>query len=795
MTYHSFQFPGETLALFAAAEEAVGQIPPAFALDATVAVNPFLGQSGETREVAAARLARIAGARLTLPRSTAAAWIAAGRITDRDLAGAAAGAGLSVAALRAAAGEPEPALAPDPTLADLAKATTGTDWPAFVEERIGLWAAAQFDRGQALWPALQGTPWRSWKAFAQRDLTPGLHGLGGVCAYVAALPDDPRAAFAELCGQLSLTAEAAPLYLQRLLTTLGGWAQYARGLGWRAARDGGHDATAFELLLIRLAWEGALLAAFGAALAAGWKEALTGWAAPLQPNAALRADLALQEAADRAEERRLAEAFTIDGPKPPRDKHPLIQAAFCIDVRSEPFRRALEAAEPGAETLGFAGFFGLAVNHRPSASDLVEARAPVLLSPGLTSGTAAGRAAGRAQDDGLRLKRRAVRAWGRFKLAAVSSFAFVEAAGPGYLGKLAASALGLGKDAPPTPAPRLDLPLEARIAAAAQVLRAMSLTRGFAPLVLIAGHGAHVTNAPHASALQCGACGGHAGDVNARLLAGLLNEPAVRAGLVSEGIEIPADTRFVAGLHDTVSDRVSLFDDGLGEVPAPALAHLRQVLGRAGAVAQTARAASLPRAGSGAGLAARGRDWSELRPEWGLAGCRAFIAAPRGRTAGRDLGGRVFLHSYDWRADQGFGTLELILTAPVVVASWIALQYHGSAVAPGVFGAGNKLIHNVTGGIGVVEGNGGNLRPGLPWQSLHDGAGLRHDPVRLAVVIEAPEAAISGVLDRHPGVRALFDNGWLSLHAMDAEGRIAARYDRGVWIGRKAAATPADRAA
>ena len=57
----------------------------------------------------------------------------------------------------------------------------------------------------------------------------------------------------------------------------------------------------------------------------------------------------------------------------------------------------------------------------------------------------------------------------------------------------------------------------------------------------------------------------------------------------------------------------------------------------------------------------------------------------------------------------------MILTAPVVVASWISLQYYGSTVAPtSVFGAGNKLLHNVTGGIGVVEGNGGLMRSGLP---------------------------------------------------------------------------------
>jgi hypothetical protein len=32
------------------------------------------------------------------------------------------------------------------------------------------------------------------------------------------------------------------------------------------------------------------------------------------------------------------------------------------------------------------------------------------------------------------------------------------------------------------------------------------------------------------------------------------------------------------------------------------------------------------------------------------------------------------------------------------------------------------------------------------------------------------------ILKRHPGVKALFDNRWLTLFAMDGEGRLAWRY-------------------
>ena len=91
------------------------------------------------------------------------------------------------------------------------------------------------------------------------------------------------------------------------------------------------------------------------------------------------------------------------------------------------------------------------------------------------------------------------------------------------------------------------------------MLRAMSLTTGFARLVVLAGHGANVVNNPHASGLHCGACGGYSGEVNARLLAGILNDAYVRRGLVSQGIEIPADTLFVPALHDTTTDAVTLY--------------------------------------------------------------------------------------------------------------------------------------------------------------------------------------------------------------------------------------------
>ena len=413
----------------------------------------------------------------------------------------------------------------------------------------------------------------------------------------------------------------------------------------------------------------------------------------------------------------------------------------------------------------------------------------MLLSPVLSSTSHAGPEVEQA----TRIRARAARAWGRFRQAAVSSFAFVEAAGPFYGIKLLRDALGLGGGrAGDGPAPRFAdaLTPEQKAQTAASVLRAMSLVSGHGRVVLLMGHGAQVTNNPHESAYHCGACGGYTGEVSARILALLLNDPDTRAGLPAHGIDLPGDTLFVAGLHDTTTDRVILHDDAPSTEHADDLDRLRDRLDGAGALARSERALHLPGARAET-VPARAADWSELRPEWGLAGCAAFIAAPRGATAGADLGGRAFLHDYDWAADDGFATLELILTAPVVVASWISLQYYGSAVAPQAFGGGNKLIHNVTGGIGVVQGNGGILRPGLPWQAVHDGEGRAHEPLRLSVMIEAPKDAIDSVLSRHDDLRALVDNRWLHLFKLE-EGRIVARYrpNRGWAEGRAGVTLP-----
>ncbi|MQX35848.1 YbcC family protein [Roseospira navarrensis] len=806
-----------------AAARAGGRIAPVWPLKTFVAVNPWHGLHDHGFAQTAAVMDRAAGARLTMPRRFYLDALDAGRITMDDLAAALREApatpGLprdAAALVEATRATPEgPAPDPLPTVADVATSVTGEDWAGFVVERVSAWAADQFDEGQAPW-SLAGRadgPYAAWRRMAVFDRTPEVMGLTGARGAVAArLPETADAALTEGVQRLGLGTEHLDAYFHRLLMSVGGWAAYARYKVWDKALYGKPDETLTEVLAVRLAWDVVLHACLGSrpGFDAAWDEARARAAAPAAPSAEQTVDVVLQTAYDLAWQRTLTDRLA--GPRAAgagATERPRVQAAFCIDVRSEVYRRALESLSPEVETIGFAGFFGFPIEYVPVGHTHGGPQCPVLLTPQVTvCETVTGATPDEdAEIHGLRLmRRRAGKAWKSFKMAAVSSFAFVETVGLAYLPKLVTDTFGWSRTVPHPSSDGLDDEVKARLAPnldagtligrptgftdetrtdmGQAMLTAMSMTEGFGRLVLLVGHGSTTVNNPHAAGLDCGACGGHTGEANARVAAGVLNDPAVRAGLRARGIDIPADTVFLGALHDTTTDALRIFDrETVPASHADDLAALDGWLERAARLTRAERAGILnldPNAPVDAQVLARARDWSQVRPEWGLAGCAAFIAAPRSRTAGLDLGGRSFLHSYDWRRDEGYGTLELIMTAPMVVASWISLQYYASTVDNRVYGSGNKTLHNVVGTLGVLEGNGGDLRVGLPMQSIHDGERLIHDPLRLCVVIEAPIAAMNGIIETHPLVRDLLDNGWLFLFAMDETGAIAHRYEGGL---------------
>jgi uncharacterized protein YbcC (UPF0753/DUF2309 family) len=516
-------------------------------------------------------------------------------------------------------------------------------------------------------------------------------------------------------------------------------------------------------------------------------------------------DMILQEAYERAWQRRFLAKLAAPASPSASGGRPGLQAAFCIDVRSEIYRRALETVSPEVETVGFAGFFGFPIEYVPIGHLKGGAHCPVLLTPKFTVCEAVSGASDEedAEIMGLRLfRRRVAKAWKSFKISAVSSFIYVETAGFLYAVKILGDSLcltrtvndpstdGLDKSVisrlRPRIAPRIvgnretGFDPEQRVAMAEAVLRAMSMTQGLARLVMLTGHGSTTVNNPHASSLDCGACGGHTGEANARVAAAILNDQTVRQALVERGITIPEDTWFLGCMHDTTTDDVRMFDaDAAPPTHAAEIRAVRGWLAGASTLARLERTALLgipPGPDAERQVVARSRDWAQVRPEWGLAGNAAFIAAPRSRTRGLDFGGRVFLHDYIHAQDEGFAVLELIMTAPMVVANWINLQYYASTVNNRVFGSGNKTLHNVTGTIGVLEGNAGDLKIGLPWQSVHDGTRFVHEPLRLNVFIEAPIEAINGVIRKHESVRHLLDNRWLHLFVLSEDGRPSHRY-------------------
>lgn len=241
-------------------------------------------------------------------------------------------------------------------------------------------------------------------------------------------------------------------------------------------------------------------------------------------------------------------------------------------------------------------------------------------------------------------------------------------AGPAHAGKLLKNSLM--PEAAPHPVEQFGLPaaqlaqlrprlpnttdlaeIKVRCDLAAGVLGAMSLTQGFARLVLLAGHGSQSANNPHAAGLDCGACGGQTGRGELAVSATLLNDTAVRQGLQARGLTIPDSTYSAC---NTTTDEVYLYDiDQLPASHAADLAQLQQWLSQAGE--WCVRAASLglgdcvhQAAELEQAIKGRAADWAQVRPDGSLANNAAFIVAPRARSRHLNLAGRTFLHDYHW---------------------------------------------------------------------------------------------------------------------------------------------------
>jgi uncharacterized protein len=600
--------------------------------------------------------------------------------------------------------------------------------------------------------------------------------------FLKQLPKLPEEAIKLCLMKLSVPAGKEERFLSETLLHLPGWAGFVKWQSdWKNSKVKEHAVSMTEFLAVRLVITYLL-----------WPQVVQSKAEVTDKALAIETLKKLKQSEDNYRKKLLQK---IDLEKASQEKsmrRNIAQLIFCIDVRSEPFRRSLESLGD-YETFGFAGFFGLPVRFNEFKTHQKKACCPVLLSPRFEAREVASQKNVRGllrYDYFQAILDNFKNLYMQLKYNFSTPFALVESLGLwcGFNMTLQSLNPSWTKQSvstvknwiAPPPKTKIDyeltqespidgISLQDQINYAQTVLRLMGLTSNFAKFVILCGHGSTTENNPYASALDCGACGGNHGAMNAQLLASILNKPEVRRGLEEHGMHIPYDTVFYGALHNTTTDVVDFYNsDDQNPIYPELFNQLKKDLAQARVKTNQERALKLSSAQPTKDIIRRSLDWSETRPEWGLARNAAFIVAPRDLTKNISLDGRCFLHSYRWEQDDDGSLLETILTAPMVVAEWINTQYLFSTIDNLAFGSGSKVTHNVVGKIGVMQGNASDLMHGLPLQSvMANDREAYHEPQRLLTIVYAPRDLVLKIIEKHTILKSLFFNEWVHLVVMD----------------------------
>lgn len=488
-------------------------------------------------------------------------------------------------------------------------------------------------------------------------------------------------------------------------------------------------------------------------------------------------------------------------PNSPHARTPAFQLVCCIDEREESFRRHLEEVEPACETFGTAGFFGVAMYYRSASDAHPRPLCPIVIKPQHYVNE---EVAQEFEKEHLRRAgtRRALGAASHrvhlgtrtFLGGVLTSLGGSLASIPmvtrvlfprgtaqfrrlfaGLLRPPAATQLTLERTAA-QPGPEeghVGYSLEEMAAIVERFLRDIGLTRYFAPVIIVAGHGSSSLNNPHESAYNCGACSGGRGGPNARALAQMANDLRIREMLAARGLLIPSDTTFIGAFHNTCDDSMTYFDlDRLPPNQKSRVARVSDAIDEArrrNSHERCRRFESAPLNMSFESalrhVEGRAEDLSQARPEYNHATNALCFVGHRWWSRGLFVDRRSFLQSYDPRQDDEQHTiLARILGAVIPVCGGISLEYYFSCVDPTILGCGSKLPHNITSLLGVMEGAASDLRPGLSEQMVEI-----HEPMRIMFLIETSPEAMLSIMDRNPVIARLCRNEWVQVAVLDTD--------------------------